>query len=891
MPELTSHPASSGDSLPSDAVVDVTDPDTSRTAPSARTPCRHCGLPVGSAPVGEDPYFCCTGCEIVFHALQENGWDETFYRLSDVARERDATPASPSIDPLVLSELDSDAFLDEHTVEHDDGTRSVDLFLDGVHCAACVWLVERLPQERAGVLDARLDLPRARLRLRYDPDHIALSDVARWLAQFGYTAHPVRHDSASARTEGERRLLVKVGVAWALAGNVMLLALALYAGLDASQDPGLATAARWLSMLLAMVAVGYGGMEFFSRAWASVKLAWRTRSFRSLHMDTPIAVGIGVGFGDSAWATISGTGDVWFDSITVLIAALLTARWLQLRSRRLAGDATDRLLSLIPSMVRRVTDSGDTETVRIDDVFVNDVVRVPSGEVIPVDGRVATGASTINNAVLTGESRPVSVSAGDEVTAGATNLSAPIDVLVQASGTDTRVGQLLAWVRDASSGDARVVSLADRLTGYFVTAVAVLALFTAGLWWFLDPGQMAVHVVALLVITCPCALGMATPLAMAVAAGKAARAGIFIKNESALQVLTSVDAVILDKTGTLTEGRLSLVEVVGDEDAVTLAAALEESSTHPIADALVRDRGVCPAPGSARPTVTDVDTTQGQGISGRVDGHHVAIGRPDWVQREHTTLAGDAADDDPFSRFAHDGYTPVAVAVDGDLRAALAFGDRIRPSSRGIIERLTEAGTDVYLCSGDHPDTVQAVSRKLGLPADRASGHVSPEEKREHVNALRADGRTVMMVGDGVNDAAALQAADVGVAVEGGSTASLVAADIFLTRDGLDPVSELLTGADHVMRVIRGNLTFSLSYNVLGAAAAIAGLVGPLVAAIAMPISSLIVVTASILQRSFQTENDDRPAPETPPPPRPDRAPTAAASSRTATPGAVATPS
>ncbi|NBC86356.1 MAG: hypothetical protein GVY25_09215, partial [Bacteroidetes bacterium] len=415
MPELTSHPASSGDSLPSDAVVDVTDPDASRTAPSARTPCRHCGLPVGSAPVGEDPYFCCTGCEIVFHALQENGWDETFYRLSDVARERDATPASPSIDPLVLSELDSEAFLDEHTVEHDDGTRTVDLFLDGVHCAACVWLVERLPQERAGVLDARLDLPRARLSLRYDPDHIALSDVARWLAQFGYTAHPVRHDSASARTEGERRLLVKVGVAWALAGNVMLLALALYAGLDASQDPGLATAARWLSMLLAVVAVGYGGMEFFSRAWASVKLAWRTRSFRSLHMDTPIAVGIGVGFGDSAWATISGTGDVWFDSITVLIAALLTARWLQLRSRRLAGDATDRLLSLIPSMVRRVTDSGDTETVRIDDVFVNDVVRVPSGEVIPVDGRVATGASTINNAVLTGESRPVSVSAGDEV--------------------------------------------------------------------------------------------------------------------------------------------------------------------------------------------------------------------------------------------------------------------------------------------------------------------------------------------------------------------------------------------------------------------------------------------------------------------------------------------
>ena len=846
--------------------------------PDAETPCVHCGLPVGAAPVGEDPYFCCSGCEIVHHALRDNGWDDTFYRLTDVARERNPTPASTSIDPLVLSELDSEAFVHEHTVRHDDGTRSVDLFLDGVHCAACVWLVERLPHELDGALDARLDLPRARLHLDYDPVRLNLSDAARWLAQFGYTAHPVRHDTATARTEGERRLLVKVGVSWALAGNVMLLAFALYAGLDVSADPGLATAARWLSMLLALIAVSYGGGEFFSRAWASLRLAVRSRSLRSLHMDLPIAIGIGVGFTDSAWATVTGSGEVWYDSMTVLIAALLTARWLQLRSRRLAGDATDRLLSLIPSMVRRVSDDGSTETVRIDDVFVHDVVRVPTGEVIPVDGVVAHGTSTVNNAVLTGESRPESVQAGASVTAGATNVSAPLDILVEATGSETRVGQLLAWVRDASGHDAGVVSLADRLTGYFVSAVVVLAVVTAGLWWVLDPSQMAMHVVALLVITCPCALGMATPLAMAVAAGKAARAGIFVKNESALQTLPEVDAVVLDKTGTLTEGHLSLVEVVGDEDAVALAARLEAHSTHPIADALVRDRGTCSTNG-ADPTasgafdgVTDMDTEQGHGICGIVEGHRVAIGRPDWVQREHTSLAGDATSDDPFMRFAHDGHTPVAVAIDGELRAALAFGDRIRPESRAIVQQLVEAGTDVYLCSGDHPDTVHAVARRLGLPEDRAHGHVSPERKRDAVDALRAADYTVMMIGDGVNDAAALQTADVGVAVEGGSTASLVAADIFMTRAGLEPVAELLDGARSVMGVVRRNLGFSLGYNVLGAAAAIAGWVGPLFAAVAMPISSLVVVTASIAQRSFRKPSAGQ-RPRTPAADREDRRP------------------
>ena len=852
--------------------------DGASARPSPDTPCVHCGLPVGSAPVGNDPTFCCSGCEVVYHALHESGLGDTYYRLSDVARERDPVPARTSIDPLVLSELDTASFLEEHTALQEDGTRRTELFLDGVHCAACVWLVERLPQEMDGVLATTLDLPRARLSLHWDPTARDLSEIAEWLLQFGYVVHPVRQDSSEGRTEGERALLVKVGVTWALAGNVMLLALAFYAGLDVSGDPGLATAARWLSMLLASVSVAYGGSEFIRRAWASLRLTARTRSIRSLHMDTPIALGILVGYADSAWATVTGTGEVWFDSITVLIAALLTARWMQLRSRRLAGDATDRLLSLIPSMVRRIGPDGALETVRMDEVHRGDLVRVPTGEVIPVDGVVATGESTVNNAVLTGESRPERVRAGSDVSAGATNLSGPLDVLVQAAGSDSRVGRLLDWIRDSDGANARVASLADRLTGYFVSGVAVLALATALIWWWIEPSTVATHVVALLVITCPCALGMATPLALAVAAGKAARAGIFLKNESATQALTEVDAVVLDKTGTLTEGRLSLVETVGDDRTIDLAAALEAHSTHPIADALVRARSTCPldpdrpdaASDSPTATVDDVEAVHGQGIRGRVDGCDVAIGRPDWVR----TLTTDwPADLDRFADFAQQGHTPVAVAVDGRPAAALAFGDAIRPDSADILRMLHEAGTDVYLLSGDHPRVAAAVARTLGIRPDRVRGHVLPEDKRDVVERLQEDGRIVAMIGDGVNDAAALQAADVGVAVEGGSTASLVAADVFLTRDGLGAVADLFEGAGRVMRVIRRNLGFSLLYNVAAAAAAMSGLVGPLVAAIAMPLSSLVVVTSSISQRSFSTDS---------PAPRSDSTPVGAPPSRPA---------
>jgi P-type Cu2+ transporter len=836
--------------------------------PDAATPCTHCGLPIGRRPVGSDPWFCCTGCEIVHDALAQAGADETFYRLRELGSSK-RRPARTEIDELLLAELDSEAFIDEHTQETEDGSREVALYLDGVHCAACVWLVERLPYDMAGVSEARLDLPRARLSLSFDPNTVKLSSIARWLSRFGYQASALKGSTSSQRTEAERNLLFRAGVAWALAANVMLLALALYSGLESSgETPGLATAARWASFALAVPAVAYAGNVFFIRAWQSVRLSLRNGTIRTLHMDTPIALGVAVGFAHSGWATITGHGEVWFDSLTVLIAALLTARWLQLRSRRLAGDAGERLLSLIPTMVRRLAADGSVQTVPADDVAEGDLVSVPAGDVFPVDGTVTSGTSDVNNAVLTGESRLDAVEPGSTISAGATNVRSNLIVRVSAAGDHTRVGRLLSWVRDGSRRGAPAVLLADRLAGYFVLTVITLAALTATIWLSIDPGRAAMNVVALLVITCPCALGMATPLAMAVGSGKAARAGIYIKTDQALQALSTADAVVLDKTGTITEGtpRLTSEQYFVDVDKGALWAAmveLERDQSHPIARALTAD-------GEAREDLpfvsapTDIRVVPGSGISGMVEGRHITIGRPDSIAEE--SVSGDVLLHE--SRLiAERGDTPVAVSIDGEVAGILGFGDRLRHDAVQTIAALASSGKSVYLLSGDNPHAARIVGARAGIAAENIVGGATPEDKEVFVRALRERYRSVVMVGDGVNDAAALQAAHVGVAVHGGSTVSLVAADVFLTRDGVGPVLQLFDGSRHVMHVIRRNLGMSLAYNVFGAAAAMAGIVTPLFAAVAMPISSLAVVASSILQRPFplrDTVEQARPPAEVP---------------------------
>jgi Cu2+-exporting ATPase len=500
--------------------------------------CAHCGLLVPPALIdpAAEHQFCCHGCRSVHAVLRGHGLGR-FYQLA----EPDQRPG----------------FQQRACETRPDGLLSTELYLEGIHCTACVWLVEAAPRLAPGLVEARLDLGRSLPRVSWRPDRIALSRVARLLDSLGYPVHPYRSiDLQQMRRREDRQLLMRIGVAAAVAGNVMLIAIALYAGMFSGIEPSYERFFRWISLAISIPAVFWSGSVFFRGALAALRA-------RTLHMDLPLTIGILAGFGWGAVNTVRGAGEVYFDSLTVLIFLLLVGRWLQRRQQRRAADATELLYSLTPRRARLVEgDAAATEGVRevpVEAVLPGATVEVRAGESIPVDGRVVDGSSTINAALLTGESRPARVAVGDGVHAGTLNVGARLRVEVTATGEQTRVGQLMAQVEQHARRRAPIVQLADRIAGAFVAVVLLLATVTALIWLELDPNRALDNAIALLIVTCPCALGLATPLAVAVGIGRAARRGILIKGGDALERLAHPSSMLLDKTGTVTEGRVALV--------------------------------------------------------------------------------------------------------------------------------------------------------------------------------------------------------------------------------------------------------------------------------------------------------------------------------------------
>jgi Cu2+-exporting ATPase len=500
------------------------------------------------------------------------------------------------------------------------------------------------------------------------------------------------------------------------------------------------------------------------------------------------------------------------------------------------------LFSLTPGSVRRVEDGGVVE-VPIEAVRVGDLLEVLAGDSIPADGTVESGDSSIDQSLLTGESVPVTVVVGSLVNAGAVNLTGPVRVRVTATGEETRVGRLMKMVEEGTRRRAPIVRLADRIAAVFVVAMLSLAAVTGAVWVFINPSRAIDSAAALLIVTCPCALGLATPLAVTVAIGRAAKRGILIKGGDAIQVLSGRGVMFLDKTGTLTQGRMSLVRWFGADFVKPLLGALEAESTHPIARALMRDLGI-----EATSKARDVQQITGRGITGLVGEDHVAAGSASYVRR--IAVSEDVGIADAEQACLSEGLTPILIAVNDRIVAVAGVGDRLREDASAAVKSLSNAGWDVRILSGDHPEIVGAVARALGIAADRATGGATPEDKLVAVTNAAKNSR-VVMVGDGVNDAAALAAATVGIAVHGGAEASLAAADIYLSRPGLSPIVDLTRASRKTLAVIRVNLAASLFYNLLAASLAVTGLITPLIAAILMPVSSLTVLTLSFKARTF----------------------------------------
>ena len=796
--------------------------------PSARAggACAHCGLPVPDSRRSgdEDGRFCCAGCETAYAIIHEHGLDD-YYAFAE--RRGDRVRASGR----GFEEFDHATFTSLYVRDRGDGLAEVELYLENVHCASCVWLVERVSLVIPGVTSAELDVARARARIVWDRTKTPLSEVARFLDSLGYVPHPFR----GARAERERRAedraaLVRIGVAGAISGNVMMIALAIYAGWFGGIDHAFERYFRWWSFALTTPSILWPGRVFFKSAWGALRN-------RALHMDVPIALALGIGWLHGAINTIRDSGPIYFDGVATLIFLLLVGRFLQQRAQRAAVDAAELLSSLAPATAR-VADGDAVREVPAEAVLPGWVLDVRAGDTIAADGVVVSGISAVDLSLLTGESVPKHVEPGAVVYAGTVNASAPLRVRVTETAESSRLGQLLHEVEESARRRSPVVRLADRLAGKFIAVVLVLAAVTVGIWIVRDPSKAMDNAIAMLVVTCPCALALATPLAVTGAIGRAARRGILVRGGDALETLAGAGTLMLDKTGTVTEGRLEIVRWDGYDDVKPLVLALERHSRHPVAAAFGRAWPV-----AAHLEPSDVRETIGGGIAGTVSARRVAVGNEAFIRAQ---LAQGAS----VPPRAPDPRSRVLVAVDGHVAGVAVVGDPVRPEAPRAIDALRRAGWKVEVLSGDDDDVVKHAAKALGISGTDARGGVTPEGKRAHVLAALERG-PVVMVGDGVNDAAAMAAATVGIGVHGGAEACLATADVFLSKAGLDPLVELTSGARRTMGLVRLGIGASIAYNVVGAALAFTGVINPLIAAIMMPVSSLTVVLIAWQGRTF----------------------------------------
>jgi Cu2+-exporting ATPase len=792
---------------------------------SASAGCFHCGLPLPRKPfretfAGRERAFCCAGCALVARVVGEAGL-EAIYLRRDEPSGRPADPPTPGR----FAACDREEVLDR-LAPLSRGAREATIRVEGIHCAPCVWLIERALAAMPGVHRACVSFATHRAAVTFDPATVPLSAILERVAELGY--HPVALTPGSVETalrDEHRRLLVRMIVAVACAMNVMLISAALYAGDFQGMDPALRRFLEAAAFALTIPLVGFSARPFYTGAARSLRN-------RLLSMDVLIAAGISVVFGVSALHLLRGRGEVFFDSTAMVITLLLAGRWLEARFRLAGADAIGRLIEAAPATARVLSDGG-AQMLPGERLRTGDLVEVRPGEKLPADGVVVEGEASVDESMLTGESRPVGKRPGDVVSAGTMNLDGRLACRVTRAGAETTVARIARLIEQAQARRPRLQRLADAVTAPFVSIVAALALATLAGWlWAGAETEAAVRAaVSVLIVACPCALGLAAPTAVLAATVRGARSGVVIKGGDVLERLSDVTHVLLDKTGTLTEGKLHVTDAI-PAPGVSRDALLELAASVEAA----REAGL------ATGGVDAFRAVSGLGVEGTRSGEPVRVGR-------RAFAAGGDADLD-LSRAAlpleTQGRTVVWISQGGKAVGIVALEDRVRAEAAETIGRLRAMGLRPVMVTGDAEGPARVVADAIGIDEVRAD--VSPEGKERLVHALTAEGARVCVVGDGINDGPALAAAHVGIAQGSGSDLALEAADAGILSDRLGPVADALALGRWTVRRIRRNLGLSFAYNVLTIPLAMAGLVSPLVAAALMSASSVVVSFGSILR-------------------------------------------
>ena len=802
--------------------------------PDAKSGCYHCGLPVPQGLAlsvtidGAPRAMCCAGCQAVAQAIVDN-------RLDDYYRHRDALPESPrEALPAVLGEL---TLFDHPDVQKTfvrplaGHEREASLILEGITCAACVWLNEQHLTRQAGVTAVDINYATRRARVRWDEQRIKLSGILAAVASIGYHAYPYDAARSEEIAQRERRAaLWRLFVAGFGMMQVMMYALPVYLADEGSMSADVEQLMRWASLVLTLPVVLYSAAPFFRNAWRDLRLM-------RVGMDVPVALGVGAAFAASLWATLAGAGEVYFDSVTMFVFLLLGGRYLEMLARHRSVRSIERVGRALPAFADRLTafPALETERVVVSALQPGDRVLVAPGQTIPADGCVLQGESEVDESLLSGESRPIAKAAGSELTGGTTNVRSPLVLQVDKVGEATRLAAIVRLMERAITEKPRVVQLADRVAAWFVAALLLLALATGIVWSQIDPSRALWVFVSVLVVSCPCALSLATPAALAVATGAFSRLGLLVSRGHAIETLARADHFVFDKTGTLTWGRLRLRQTLpltglSAEAALRLAAALEQGSEHAVGAALrqAAEAGPLPLPQA-------LQSHTGQGMEGMLDGRRLRLGRPGFAGALH----GLPLPPDARALFAT-GDTCVALADDSAWLAVFRLGDEVRAEAGALARRLRDFGCGITILSGDSAEAVAQVAKALAI--EDAHGGMTPQDKHDFIARLQQRGAVVAMVGDGVNDAPVLAQAQVSVAMGGGTELARNQADIVLLGEDLGRLAQAVALARRTRRIVRQNLGWAFAYNLSAIPLAMLGWITPWMAGIGMSASSLLVV-------------------------------------------------
>ena len=768
---------------------------------------------------------CCPGCKTVASFIMDTGLT-SFYG----ARERPSRKVESGDDRLTRWQVyDNDAVERRVTHKLPDGDYEAIFLVEGIRCAACTWLIERSVGSLAGLKHCEANPATSKVRFSWDARQIRLSEILQRVARLGFVPHPVSDRTKSDRSRREQRTamrrLVVAGIGMMQA---LMFAVGLYTGAFELSDAGTRDFLRVVSLIVATPVVVYSAFPFFAGAFRDLR-AGRPG------MDVPVAIAIATAYLASLWVTISGGAEVYFESATMFVFLLSAARYLEMKARHRAGDTADALQDLLPRIANVLSDSGE-RAVPVEELAVGDRVIVRPGDIVPADGTVCWGRSSVDQSIMTGEFGPRAVGIGSQLIAGSQNLGQAIQINIEKIGDDTAISAISHLIERAQTDKPSLSRLADRIARWFVVGLLVLAAGVAAFWIQVDPSRAFAIVLALLVVTCPCALSLATPAAFTAVIDRLARNGILVTRSNVLENLASIRSILLDKTGTLTEGKYEVLEthaasVYSKQAVLRLAARLEQASEHPIAHAFRRwsDGQVC----------DEQLFYAGIGVEGVIDGDRFRIGTPEFASELNHNTGRIVAP----PTFDSEGKLLVVLAGERGWIASFILGDRVRDDAAEAVDRLVALGIGPEIASGANAQEVSAIAAKLGIGKFHAG--LRPGDKLELLCQRQQAGQCVAMIGDGINDAPVLAAADVSFAMGGGTALAHANADVVILCDRLAAIPDTVDASRETLRIVKQNMSWAVAYNLIAVPLAAAGLVQPWMAAIGMSLSSLLVVANS----------------------------------------------